>query len=291
MQVLGRTAVNGEVDLPNTVKIQNEYELIPLSKFTGTPEPARQATDVLPYRHEKAQTLGFFEYLNWLIQYHDFRPVEQALLRRFAAIGIVPGKTFDLAALNESTRQAMEEGLAAGLKKIQERSNALGRKVNGWDLAPTDVPYFGDDYLFRAAYAYKAIYVNSPEEAYYPIANYDDDGKPLDGAKYSYVLRLTKENLTPAKYFWSVTMYNAKDRMLVGNPINRYSIGDRTPELKYDTDGSLLIYLQYDSPGQEKQSNWLPAPNEPFYVVLRIYGPSESVLKGKWTPPGIKRMQ
>jgi len=289
--VLGRTAVNGEADLPNVVKVENQYELMPLSKLTGTPAPARPVIDVLPYKPEKLQTLDFFTYLNWLIQYHDFRPSEKALLKKFAVIGIVSGKTFDPTSLDEPTRKAMSEGLAAGLNKIKERSNALGRKVNGWDLAPTDVPYFGNDFLFRAAYAYKAIYVNSPEEAYYPIANYDGDGQPLDGAKHSYILRLSKENLPPAKYFWSVTMYDAKDRMLVENPINRYSIGNRTSGLKYGADGSLTIYLQHDSPGPDKQTNWLPAPNEPFYVVLRIYGPSEKVLKGKWMPPAVERVK
>jgi len=289
--VLGRTAVSGEADLPNVVKVENQYELMPLSKLGGTPAPAPPATDLLPYKPEKAQTLDFFGYLNWLIQYHNFRSGDQALLRKFAHIGIIPGKAFDPAVLDEPTRKAMEEGLAAGLNKIKERSRALGRNVNGWDLAPIGVPYFGDDYLFRAAYAYKAIYVNSPEEAYYPIANYDGNGQPLDGAKYRYILRLTKENLPPAKYFWSITMYDAKDRMLVENPINRYSIGDRTSGLKYDGDGSLTIHLQHGSPGPDKKNNWLPAPNEPFYVVLRIYGPSEKVLNGQWMPPPLERVK
>jgi hypothetical protein len=241
------------------------------------------------YSEKSITTLELFRILNWGLGYHTLDPEESKLLTRFAAIGIAPGKAFDPAALDERMRKAMEAGLAAGLAKIRARADRIGRIVNGWDLAPTGVPYFGHNYMLRAAYATKAIYVNSPEEAYYPLANLDANGDPLDGSKHRYAIRFQKGQLPPARYFWSLTMYRKSDGLLVENPIRRYSIGDRTTGLKDGDDGSLAIYLQHDSPGVDKESNWLPAPNEPFYVVIRIYGPSESVLGGKWTPPPVER--
>jgi hypothetical protein len=286
--VVGRTQLKGPDDLKNVVAMQDQYSLVPLSKLTGEkPRPA-EPVDFPVYSEKSVTTLELFRNLNVQLQYLALDPEETKLLGRFAAIGIAPGKPFDPAALDETTRKAMEAGLAAGLAKIRARADKIGRAVNGWDLAPTGVPYFGHDYMLRAAYAMKAIYVNSPEEAYYPAANVDSKGDPLDGSKHRYAIRFQKGQLPPARYFWSLTMYRKSDGLLVENSIKRYSIGDRTVGLKHGADGSLTVYVQPDSPGADKESNWLPAPNEPFYVLMRIYGPSESVLNGKWTPPPLE---
>ncbi len=143
----------------------------------------------------------------------------------------------------------------------------------------------------RAVIFAKGPYGNDSEEARYTRAYVDGNGQPLDGAKHRYVLRLSKEDMSMAKYFWSVTMYDPKDGLLIENPINRYSISDRIPGLKYGADGSLTIDLRHDSPAEDQESNWLPAPNGPFYLSLRIYGPKEEVLNGKWAPPAVKRLE
>ena len=231
------------------------------------------------------RTLSFFGYLNFLIQYQNLQPAEQALVKKFSTIGVGPGRPFDPAALEGPMRTAMEEGLQAGLAKI--RQPLPSHPINGWFMLPTNVKFFGDNYLFRAVIQDKGPYPNDTAEAYYPRAMLDNNGQPLDGAKHRYLLRLSKEDMTLAKYFWSITMFDAQEGLLVENPINRYSIGDRTPGLKYGADGSLTIYLRHDSPGAGRESNWLPAPKGPFYVVLRLYGPREMVLEGKWTPPPV----
>jgi hypothetical protein len=286
--VLGRTQLKGPEDLKNVMAVQDQYSLMPLSKLMGEKPWPTEPFDFPAYSEKSITTLEFFRTLNWTLRYHTLDSEESKLLARFGAIGIAPGKTFDPAALDEPTRKAMEAGLAAGLAKIRARADRIGRTVNGWDLAPTGVPYFGHDYMLRAAYAMKAIYVNNPEEAYYPLANTDANGDPLDGSKHGYAIRFEKGQLPPARYFWSLTMYRKSDGLLVENPIKRYSINDRTTGLKHGDDGSLTIYFQPDLPGADKESNWLPAPNETFYVVIRIYGPSESVLSGEWTPPPVE---
>jgi hypothetical protein len=291
MLIVGRTAVAGPGDLESVRKIQDRYELTPLSALTGAQGPKRTSVSFTPYDPQKVQSLEFFSYLNWLMQFHVFPPAEQDLLKKYSVLGIAPGKSFDIQALDGPTRAAMQEGLAAGLAKIKDSAGAIGRSVNGWSLAPAEVPYFGNDYLLRAAFAYKAIYVNDPAEAYYPAANNDADGQPLDGSTHGYVLRFVKDQLPSAKYFWSLTMYDQKDRLLVENPIHRYSIGDRTAGLQFAKDGSLTILIQRGSPGPDKESNWLPAPGAPFYVILRIYGPSEKVLQGAWTPPPLEKVK
>ena len=288
--VLGRTAVNGEADLPNVIKQQDGYKLMPLSRLSGKSAPKSPGPDFMPFEARKAQSLEFFSYLNFLIQYQHLIPGEQALVKKFSVIGIAPGKPFDPAALAEPTRKAMEEGMQVAMEKIQGRSIA-GRMVNGWALLPTGVKFFGDDYFFRAFIFAKGPYPNDTEEAFYPRAILDDQGQLLNGADHRYVLRLSKEDMSLAKYFWSLTMYDAKEGLLVENPINRYSISNRTPGLKYGADGSLTIDLRNDSPGAGRESNWLPAPKESFYLSFRIYGPKEDVLNGKWAPPAVKRLE
>ena len=289
--VLGRTQLKGPDDLKNVMTLQDQYSLMPLSKLTGEKPRPIETLDFPAYSEKSITTLEFVRNLNWMLQYLTLDLEESNVLASFGAIGVAPGKPFDPAALDEPRRQAMEAGLSAGLAKIRARADKIGRTVNGWDLAPTGVPYFGHDYMLRAAYAMKAIYVNSPEEAYYPLANMDVNGDPLDGSKHRYAIRFQKGQLPPSRYFWSLTMYRKSDGLMVENPIKRYSIGDRTTGLKLGNDGSLILYFQYDSPGVDKENNWLPAPNEPFYVVMRIYGPSESVLSGKWMPPPVERVK
>jgi hypothetical protein len=284
--VLGRTLVNGETDLPLVVKLQDQYDLMPLSRLTGNPAPKLPVPKLIPYNAQKARTLDFFNYLNLLIQYQNFGPDEQALLKKFAVIGIVPGKTFDPASLDETTRQAIEEGLRAGLAKIDNPKIPV-HLVNGWLQHSNKKIFFGGDYLMRAVVFAKGPYGNDNEEARYTRAYADGNGHPLDGAKHHYVLRLSKEDRSMAKYFWSVTMYDPRDGQLVENPINRYSISDRTPGLKYGADGSLTIDLRHDSPGADQAGNWLPAPRGPFYLSLRIYGPRQPVIDGKWMPPPV----
>ena len=164
----------------------------------------------------------------------------------------------------------------------------MGRNVNNWTLIAEGFGYrsmVGGKDLLRSAANMVGIYGNNPEEAYNFSAAKDEDGEPLDASKHNYVIHF--ETPPPVKAFWSVTMYNLPTPLFVANPIKRYSIGDRTPGFEPNEDGSVTIYLQHESPGPEKEANWLPAPDGPFALALRIYWPEQEVLDDRWEPSAI----
>ena len=171
---------------------------------------------------------------------------------------------------------------------LAAKSASMGKDVNGWQLSPVLDEYFGNDYLFRAAIGYQAMFVNTPIEAYYPGVFKDTDGKTLDGSTGKYTLTFAKGKTPPVGAFWSTTMYDAKKRLMTENSINRYKIGS-ADNLKASADGSTTIYIQNDSPGKDKESNWLPAPKEPFYMLFRMYQPDIEVLNGQYELPGVVR--
>ena len=168
--------------------------------------------------------------------------------------------------------------------------------MNGWHISSAfgDRAFYNSDWLLRAAAAKAGIYGNDAAEATYPMARMLADGTPLDGSKHRYTLTFAKGQLPPVNAFWSVTMYDGKTQLLIKNPINRYLINSpMLPKLKKNPDGSLTIYIQKDSPGKNKESNWLPAPNGPIYLAMRLYWPkteAPSVLppgEGTWQPPAL----
>ena len=286
---VGRTEIKGADDLPAVKAVLAGYKLMPLSQFTGGPAPAAAPKIDFPtFLDAKAATTEqFIQYLNFMMQWQAFPAAEFPLLKKFEAIGIGPGRSFKASDLPPDLFKAVEEGMAAGRAKVSQQADTLGKRVNGWNLSPANGGEFGQDYLTRSAAAWKYIYINSAIEALYPTANVDGDGKALDGQN-RYVITFKKGALPPVNYFWSVTMYDAKTQVPVNNPINRFSIGDRTPGFKPAADGSLTIYLQHDSPGKDLESNWLPAPTGPFYVILRTYGPKPELLDGSYTIPPVQ---
>jgi len=187
-------------------------------------------------------------------------------------------------------------GMKEGDKKIDEAIATGGKAVNGWRIAslPGDSAHYNGDWLKRSAAAKAGIYGNDAVEAVYPYTRIDGDGQPLDGSKHAYTLTFAKDQFPPVNSFWSVTMYDGKSQLLVENPINRYLINSpMLPAMKKNKDGSLTLYIQNKSPGKDKESNWLPAPNDTIYLVMRLYWPKSeppSVLpagEGTWKPPAI----
>jgi hypothetical protein len=232
----------------------------------------------------KAEGIGFIGYLNALLPFMPTVPAERPMMARFARIGIGPGRPFDPNRLDPATRRAIEEGVATAAANL--RSRALAQKSSKGFFGTREE--LGPDYLtFRAMGAMLGIYGNSSEEAFYASQQTGPDGQVLDGRR-KWVLRFPAGQLPPVSEFWSITMYNLPQRLLVANPIDRYSIGDRTKGLKLGADGSLEIYLQHENPGPDKQSNWLPAPAGPFFFVARLYGPRSAVLDGSWALPALE---
>ena len=291
----GRTYTSGPADYPAVHKIQDHYTLTPLSKW-GTdytpPESVPVAPDADAGTPVGDQVFGmtpeaFFGRFNELLVDNPARAADAPVMERIAKLGIKPGATFSLEGFDPEIQQAIADGVAQAQKAILEHESTMGKEVNGWTMA-LDGGRYGTNYLNRAAWTYFAIGTNLAEDAVYPNTVKDSDGNLLSGEN-KYILRFPKDETPPAQNFWSLTMYD-KDGYLVENPIKRYSVGDRS-KFKYDPDGTLTIYIQRESPGKNKESNWLPSTQAgPFKLYLRLYTPEQEVLDGNWAPPPVQKV-
>jgi hypothetical protein len=291
---LFRTQLLGPDDMPNVVKIQEGYKIQPLSAYLHQPAPAAAPpVDWPPINKELAQK-NFFEYLDFVLQFAPAGPEEKAIRAKLTKIGIGPGKKSDFKELTDEQKAEIAAGMKEGERKIGEFLQTNLKKINGWIVASMfgDRSYYHGNWLLRAVAAKEGIYGNDAVEAMYPATRWLPSGEELDGSKDNYTLTFPAGQLPPVNAFWSVTMYDGKSQLLIQNPINRYLINSpMLPNLKKNDDGSLTLYIQKDSPGADKESNWLPAPNAPFYMVLRLYWPKTqppSILppgEGTWKPP------
>ena len=283
-----RTQLFGPSDMPNVVKVQNGYKAIPLSTFLKQPAPAAAPAIAWPRFSAEAFKAEFPAYFNFLMQFAPAVPEEDSLRARFASIGLAPAKPFDAASLGDSAKAKYAAGLEGGFKAIEERVATLGTKANGWQVGSAfgDRAFYHGDFQLRAAAAMAGIFGNDAAEALYPL------NKGLDASSAAYTLTFPAGQLPPVNAFWSVTMYDGKTQLLIANPINRYLINSpMLSQMKKNEDGSLTLYLQKDSPGKAKESNWLPAPDGPMYVVMRLYWPKEEAMNGTWSPPAITPVQ
>ena len=289
-----RTQLFGPDDLEAVKKIQASYGMQPLSKFLGRPAPpAALALDYIrPYAPAEQKTsLEMFRVLNFILQLCPTVPSETELMARFAKIGVGAGKAFDASKLTPEVKQAIEQGVADAWKEFDEfkRTQADTGKVTSGDVLGTRA-FLKNNYLYRMAAAILGIYGNSKAEAMYPLYFVDAAGEKLDASKHGYTLRFAPGKLPPVHAFWSLTMYDVPAQLLVANPLNRYLINSpMLPSLKLDTDGGLTLLIQNESPGRDKEANWLPAPKGPFFMALRLYWPKDEALEGNWTAPPVTR--
>ncbi len=295
--ICGRTQTDGKEDYPAVRAIQDQYKLIPLSVWGKdyTPPgdmPVAEGVDAKtpgPKQVTKMDAATFFVRLNTLMKDNPPADADADAMKRFTAISVAPGKPFDPAKLDPTVAKGIERGARAAQEKIvAEAKKPFGKVVNNWSIMTDRIGRYGTDYLFRSVIALVGLGTNLPEDATYPLARVDAEGKPLTGAN-RYMIRFAKGQLPPVGAFWSVTMYNSKQNF-VDNPINRYAIGDRD-KLKFDDDGSLTLYIQPESPGQDRESNWLPAPKDEFNLVMRLYWPKKEILDGTWKPPAVERVK
>ena len=294
----GRTYTGGKDDYAAVHKIQDQYKLIPLSQWKGketsyTPPaslPVKSGVDVktpVPSQVFKLSAEQFFGRLRELLVNNPAREADAPVMAKLAKLGIKPGAPFKMDAFDPNTRKAINEGIAAGQQAIRDQESKMGDMVNGWQIA-RDLGRYGTKYTYRAAWTFFAVGGNLVEDAIYPLTLVDSDGNKLDG-RNKYALRLAKNEIPPVNAFWSLTLYD-KDSYLVDNPINRYALGDRS-NCTLGEDGSLTIYLQNESPGKNKESNWLPTPKDgAFKLALRLYVPKEQVAEGAWKPPAVQRV-
>lgn len=276
---LTRTALDGPDDVPNVKQIQSQMQLQPLSAFLGTPAPSPAPPIVFPpYDKARGSSIGFISYLNFLLQFtQPPQPSELEMMARFATIGIGPGRAFDIATIDQPTREQLEAGVEDAKAALKER---LAKTFASSGLFGSRAELGADYIMRRNVGAAKGLYGNSDIEAWY--GGYVGDGQKLSRVRFA------PGQLPPATFFWSATLYTLPNRLLYANPQSRYSIGDRTKGLKTEADGSLLLYIGHDSPGTDKESNWLPAPSAPYSLVYRIYGPSQDAIRGQWKLPPLE---
>jgi hypothetical protein len=282
--VVYRTQLLGPSDLDGVKRIQAGYQVQPLSAFLKQPPPAPAPPIdfVPPLTAEQEKTSPqFFDILNFILRFAPTLPSEKSLRDRFATIGIGPDGSFDPDKLSPE----IEGGMADAWTELKGTQD----KVNSGQLSSGD--FFGtremlkDNYLYRMAGAVIGIYGNTKEEALYPVFDTDADGAPLTGAN-NYTYRFPPSQLPPVNAFWSLTMYQLPQSLLVDNPMNRYLINSpMLDSLVKDPDGGYTFYVQNASPGLDKESNWLPAPQGPFRLVLRLYWPKPDALNGTWKAP------
>jgi len=289
-----RTQLINPGDIDNVRKVQAGYKVQPLSEFLGASAPkAAPAIDFMKPLTPEAQKTSpeFFNELNFILKFCPTDPSETKLMARFAKLGIGAGKNFDAGKLSPEMKTAVEQGMAdawAEFADFKAKSLDTG-KVTFGDVFGTR-QYLKNNYLYRMAAGVIGLYGNSKQEAMYPYYGVDSDKQPLVGTKH-YTMHFAPGELPPVNAFWSVTMYELPGSFLTANPLHRYLINSpMLPQLKRDADGGLTLFFQNESPGADKESNWLPAPKGPFQMAMRLYWPKEQALSGKWTAPPLKRM-
>jgi hypothetical protein len=291
-----RTQLINPADMPNVVKIQAGYKVRPLSAYLGQPAPATTPEINFPKIDAKMVKTGFFDYLDFALQFAPATPEEAAIRAKLARIGVGPGKKFDFKDLSLEHKVEVGLGMKDGEAKIEKYLNSGMKDINGWKVGSLfgDREFYKGDWLKRAAAAKGGIYGNNAVEAMYPLTKTLANGEELDGSKHNYTLTFPAGQLPPVNAFWSVTMYDGKTQFLIKNPIDRYLINSpMLPGMKKNADGSLTLYIQKDSPGKEKESNWLPAPDGLIYLVMRLYWPKTEPLsilppgEGTWQPPAV----
>ncbi|MFH0341903.1 MAG: DUF1254 domain-containing protein [Chromatiales bacterium] len=293
---LFRTQLFNAADMPNVEKVQAGYKAQPLSAFLKQPvPPAVPKIDFVPATTEGIKK-NFYEYLDAALQFVPPSAENKKIRAKLASIGIGPGKTFEFKDLSLEHKAAVLLGLKEGDDKVDKYLAGGTKNVNGWGVGAAfgDRAFFKGDWLKRAAAAKGGIYGNDAAEAVYPYTRTDAKGETLDGSKHDYTITFPAGQLPPVNAFWSVTMYDGKTQFLIKNPINRYLINSpMLRAMKKNADGSVTLYIQNDSPGKRKEANWLPAPNDTIYLVMRLYWPKEkppSILppgEGTWQPPAI----
>jgi hypothetical protein len=283
LMVAGRILTDGPEDLPLVHRLQDRIQLRQRrgpSHLVEAPITAQRPLSDAP----AGDPLRWLVNLGTVLQDWRPEPGEAALITSLKTIGLTQKSGFHDEALSAADRDAIKRGVEDGLAAIAAKTRALSAVTNGWSISYAG-SRFGGDYLLRAAVAMDQIYVLDKTEALYPVAHFDGIGQPLDG-RASYTICFRKQELPPVHSFWSITMYYAKG-FLVPNAIERYSIGDRTPGLSYGKDGSLRLLIENADPGAGRRSNWLPAPNEPFMLMMRLYRPKASATEARWHPPAI----
>jgi hypothetical protein len=294
MLAVYRTQLFSPEDIDKVKSIQAGYKVQPLSAFLGKPAPkaAPAINFIKPLtREEIRKSPKVFQQVNFLLQFCPTHPSEKELMTRFAKINVGAGKTF---AWDKFTPQ-IQQAIGEGMKNAWAEFAQLKKRGDAGEIGTGDVfgtrKYLKNNYLYRMAAAVLGIWGNSEAEAIYPSYWNDADGQKLDGS-HRYTLHFAADKLPPVNAFWSLTMYELPEMLLVANPIERYLLNSpMLPDFVRDADGGITLYIQHESPGKDKESNWLPAPAGPFFMAMRLYWPKKAALDGSWKLSPLNRQK
>ncbi|UFX42473.1 DUF1254 domain-containing protein [Bradyrhizobium sp. 41S5] len=293
--IIGRTKTDGPTDYDAVHKIQAGYKIAALSDWGKLAKPVEVKIDPNvdmktppKVQVDRMAAARYFAYAAELLKVNPPHITDQPMIAQLKKIGIEPGKNFDIEKLDPAVRKALASAPEDARELMAWKIPTLARVVNGWSMNTDTMGVYGNYYLKRAIVTQVGLGANLPEDAVYPLNLGDETGKPLDGAS-KYALHFDKGNTPPARAFWSITLYDAEG-FQVGNILNRFAVSSWMP-FKYNADGSLDLYFQNESPGEEKEANWLPAPKGAFNLTMRLYSPSSEALTGKWSPPPVTRVQ
>ncbi len=289
--IIGRTKTDGPADYDAVHKVQAGYKVTPLSAWGKPAEPVKAAIDpdvdmkTSPKKTVDGMSAGdYFAYAAKLLKVNPAHITDQPIIAQMRQIGIEPGKDFDIGKIDPSVAKALAEVPADAQKLMAWKAASLARVANYWSMNTDTMGVYGNYYLKRAIVANLGLGANVPEDAIYPLNLGDEKGNPLDGS-HAYTIHFDKQQLPPVQAFWSITLYDPEG-FQVANPLNRFAVSSWMP-FQRNADGSLDLYFQNQSPGAEKEANWLPAPNGPFNLTMRLYGPEMDALTGRWNPPPV----
>ena len=230
----------------------------------------------------------FFSYAAELLKMQPPHLTDQPIISQMKRIGIEPGKSFEFDKLDPAVQSALKSVPEDALKLMEWKFGTLARVTDGWSMNTDTMGVYGNFYLKRAIIAREGLGANLPEDAIYPLNLFDDTGKPLDGAN-KYKIHFEKGATPPTNAFWSITLYDSEGYQ-VTNSLNRFAVSSYMP-FRYNSDGSLDLFFQNESPGKDYEPNWLPAPKGPFNLTMRIYAPKLAVLTDRWNPPAVTKIQ
>jgi hypothetical protein len=293
--LIGRTKTDGPPDYDAVRKIQAGYKVTLLSDFGKPPKPVEfkldPSVDMKTPPKVQVDTMAggkYFAYAAELLKLHPPHVTDEPIIARMKKIGIEVGKSFDISKLDPAVQKAVEAAPQDGQKLMAWKLPTLARVANGWSMNTDTVGVYGNYYLKRAILSQQGLGANVVEDAIYPLNLADESGKPLDGAN-KYTITFEKGAAPPVNAFWSITLYD-QEGFQVGNVLNRFAVSSWMP-FKYNSDGSLDLYFQNETPGKDLEANWLPAPKGPFNLTMRLYAPKSEVLTGRWNPPAVTKVQ
>ncbi len=291
--IIGRTRTDGPADYDAVHKIQAGYKVTPLSLWGKLSKPVQVKVDPTvdmktpPKTQVDTMAAGmYFAYAAELLKLHPAHITDQPILAQMQRIGIEPGSSFDISKLDAAVQKGLQAAPAEAQQLMKWKVPTIARIANYWSMNTDTMGVYGNYYLKRAIVAQLGLGANLPEDAIYPLNLADESGKPLNGAN-RYTIHFDKGATPPVDAFWSITLYDA-DGFQVANALNRFAVSSWMP-FQSNPDGSLDLYFQSDSPGKDKENNWLPAPKAPFNLTMRLYSPRPNALTGKWNPPPVKQ--